>query len=101
MAISDPAFAAQLQTADGRILDFDDPGCLLTYLAQHTPRVHAVYFHAVDSDRWIPEADVAFVPVQHTPMAYNLGAVPKGTPGAITYAEAVRQVLRRPRRGDD
>ena len=26
MAVSDPHFAAQIQTADGRVLFFDDPG---------------------------------------------------------------------------
>ncbi len=46
MAISDPAFAARLQTDDGRVLDFDDPGCQFRYQAEERLKVKALYFHA-------------------------------------------------------
>ncbi len=102
MAISAPAYAAQLQTRDGGILDFDDPGCLLAYVAEHAPAVHAIYFHAAQADRWLSREETAFLPVARTPMAYDLAAVPAGTAGALPYAAALRQVLAREqaRRGD-
>src|SRR5690242_12190335 len=50
MHIGEPRFAAQLQTEDGRVLNFDDPGCLLAYDAAEHPRSRAVYFHHLRED---------------------------------------------------
>ncbi|NMO14834.1 hypothetical protein HPC49_00720 [Pyxidicoccus fallax] len=89
MHVGEPAFAAQLQLADGRVLNFDDPGCLLRYEAEKRPAVHAAWFHHVREDRWIPGAQVAFVPVSPTPMGYGVGAVEAGAPGARAPAEVL------------
>lgn len=88
MLISDPAFAAQLVTASGETPAFDDPGCLLAYLADRKPQVEAVYFHHLREDRWIPGDRVAFVAVPRSPMGYGLGAVDADTPGAMSLEDA-------------
>jgi len=95
MLISDPSFAAQLQTADGEIFNFDDPGCLLRWRAEHVQSVRAVWFHHLRDERWLPEAEVAFVPVARTPMGYGLGAVDAATPGALSRAQAEARVAAR------
>jgi hypothetical protein len=95
MHIGDPRFAAQLQTKDGRILHFDDPGCLVLYEATERPAVHAIYFHHLREDRWLAVDEVGFVPGQSTPMGYGFGAVDRGTPEAIPYAELRERLLRR------
>ncbi|MBZ4414999.1 hypothetical protein [Myxococcus sp. RHSTA-1-4] len=89
MHVGEPAFAAQLQLADGRVLNFDDPGCLLRYEAEARPAVHAAWFRHVREDRWIPGARVAFVQVSPTPMGYGVGAVEAGAPGARAPAEVL------------
>jgi hypothetical protein len=94
MHIGDPAFAAQLQTRDGRVLDFDDPGCLLRYEAEEHPEEHAVYFHELRGKRWLRRDQVGFVEVTPTPMGYGLGAVELGTPGAISPDEARARIER-------
>jgi len=46
MTIVDPAFAAQLVTATGKIYRFDDPGCLLTFVSSgRVPReqIHSAW----------------------------------------------------------
>jgi hypothetical protein len=83
MLISDPSFAAQLQTESGDVLDFDDPGCLLRYRQEHAPRVRAVWYHHQHEDRWLPESATAFQPMARTPMGWGLGAVDAGTAGAL------------------
>lgn len=93
MLISDPAFAAQLQDADGGIENFDDPGCLFARLDARQPRVHALWFHHVREDRWMAGDAVAFVRVAPTPMNFGFGAVDLATPEAIPM-EAVRAELR-------
>jgi hypothetical protein len=92
MLISDPAFAAQIVTADAEVLDFDDPGCLLLHLEEHHLPPRAIWFHHAREDRWLRGDGVAFVPVGQTPMGYGLGAVEAGTLGAISLAEATTLV---------
>jgi copper chaperone NosL len=87
MLISDPAYAAQLETAQGEIASFDDPGCLLVALESH-PNPSALWFHHLREERWLAGDQVAFVRVPRTPMGYGLGAVPAGEPGAVSLEEA-------------
>jgi copper chaperone NosL len=95
MLIGDPAFAAQLETADGDLPAFDDPGCLLAYLAAHGADVRRIWFHHSKEDRWISGDRVAFARVPRTPMGYGLAAVDAGAPGAISLAEAKALVASR------
>lgn len=99
MAVSDPRYAAQLQTRDGRVLDFDDPGCLFLYQAATAPAVHAVYFHHCREERWLSDAETGFLSSGPSPMDFNLGAVDRQEAGAMTLAAARAQALAR-RTGD-
>lgn len=92
MLISDPGFAAQLQLADRATVSFDDPGCLMLYREERKPAVRGAWFHHAHEDRWIPASEVGFVPVPHSPMDYDLGAVDASTDGAISLDEAVLRV---------
>jgi hypothetical protein len=91
MLISAPAFAAQAVTDDGRALNFDDPGCLLSWLARGG-RAKTLWFHHVREDRWLRGDAVAFAEAAPTPMGYGLGAVDPGAPGAMSFAAAVARV---------
>src|SRR5262245_38955530 len=53
MLIGDKRFAAQIITADGQVVSFDDPGCLTRYVDERKPRVHQTWFHHVREDRWL------------------------------------------------
>jgi copper chaperone NosL len=95
MLISEPRFAAQLETQDGEIRSFDDPGCLLADLATHAGGVRALWFHHVREDRWLDAEHVAFEAAERTPMGYGLGAVDAGTPGALSLEQARAQAVKR------
>lgn len=92
MSVSERAYAAQLQTRDGQVLNFDDPGCLFRYEIDNTPEVHAVYYHHVREDGWVAEAAAGFIASGPSPMGYDLGAVDAGTTGALSPAQARAQV---------
>ncbi len=94
MLVGDPRFAAQLQTAEGEVLAFDDPGCLLRWREEHPEAVTAVWFHHVHEDRWLRESEVAFVAVPDSPMGFEIGAESAGSPGAFDLAEAYERVER-------
>jgi copper chaperone NosL len=95
MLISEPRFAAQLETQDGEIQSFDDPGCLLAALATRSPSVRALWFHHVRENRWLDAAHVAFEEGERTPMGYGLGAVDAGTARALSLDEARARVAER------
>ncbi len=92
MLISEPRFAAQLETQDGEIRSFDDPGCLLAALAAQSGGVRALWFHHLHEDRWLDAAQVAFQKTERTPMGYGLAAVAAGTPGALSLEQARARV---------
>jgi hypothetical protein len=87
MLIGDPAYAAQLEGADGEVASFDDPGCLLAALDAY-PDLRALWFHHLREERWLSRDEVGFVRVPHTPMGYGLAAVAADEPGALSLEEA-------------
>jgi copper chaperone NosL len=96
MLVGEPRFAAQLHTAAGEVLHFDDPGCLLLYQRDAKPDPRATWFHHAHGDRWIPGRDAVFVPLSPSPMGYGLGAVARGeSPGALSPDAALRHALAR------
>lgn len=95
MHVGEPPFAAQLTTTDGRTYAFDDPGCLFLFVAEQRPDVHSSFFRHHREARWIPAADVAFLPVDTSPMGFGLAAVTAGTAGAIDLDAARRRCLDR------
>lgn len=94
MRVTNRRYAAQLQTRDGAVHVFDDPGCLLRTLIERRPRVRARYFMG-PGGHWIRGRDVAFIEATGTPMGYGLAAVRTGTINAISWEEAWRRVQRR------
>ncbi len=92
MHIGERAFAAQLQLKDGRVENFDDPGCLFEFLGEDGRPVHAIYFRDHATDRWLARDEAGFVPVESSPMGYGIGAVDLGTEGAHTWTWAETRV---------
>ncbi|MCA9531827.1 MAG: hypothetical protein KC543_17000 [Myxococcales bacterium] len=103
MHIGDPRYAAQIQTSEGDVLNFDDPGCLIRYVAEHRPTIRRMYFHSSVGDAWLQPNEVGFVvvPAEQTPMGYGLAAVPNDTKGALSLEAAEARVAGAGRAGHD
>lgn len=95
MHVGEPAFAAQLTTKDGRVHAFDDPGCLLLFVAEQQPQVHSMFFRHHREDRWLAGASVGFVTMEKTPMGFGLAAVDGTAPGTIDLDQARAKCLAR------
>jgi len=93
MAVSEPPYAAQLQMTDGRVLDFDDVGCLFRHLARQEGTVHAIYLRHLRQERWLAADEAGFVPAGPSPMGYGLGAVALAEEGGLTFAQARDRIL--------
>lgn len=77
MAISQPAFAAELVTPGGHVELFDDLGCLAAWLREHPPAAGAGLFVAdYESHGWLAAGDAVFLrsPELPTPMSSGLAA---------------------------
>jgi hypothetical protein len=94
MQVSEKHFAAQLQTAGGDVLNFDDPGCFLSYVEDERPDIHEVWFHHWRDERWLRRGEVGFVEVPATPMNFGLAAVDRGEPDALAYEQARARILK-------
>ena len=92
MHVGEPPFAAQLQTTDGQVFFFDDPGCLFELLDREALNVHAMYFRHMREERWVGRDGVAFLETSPTPMGYGIGAVTRETPGTISFDAAHAKV---------
>lgn len=90
MLIGDPRFAAQIVTADGDVVSFDDPGCAIAYLAG-APAPRHVWFRDAHADRWLDQT-ARFEPATETPMGWGLAATQQGP---LTLAQARAQVAAR------
>ncbi len=93
MLLGEPHHAAQLITASGDVLSFDDPGCAIRYIAEHDPEIHRLWFHHGVDDRWVPSDQVLFTTGGRTPMGSGLVVVDRGAPRAIDLAAAKRVAL--------
>jgi copper chaperone NosL len=95
MLVGDPAFAAQLQTRDGRVLFFDDPGCAFLWIDENRPAVHALYFRHRSAERWVAAPEVGFVEAtSDTPMGYGLAAVDAADHADALDLEAATRAVR-------
>jgi hypothetical protein len=95
MQIGEPPFAAQLQTGQGQVLDFDDPGCLFELVLRERPAIRAAYFRHIEQDRWLSREEVGFLPGAQTPMGFGLSAVERDRPGALSFEQALERATAR------
>lgn len=93
MLVGDPASTAVLVDRDGNQRNFDDPGCLFSYIVAEHPQIAKLWFF--DGQTWYREDEVAFTTDANTPMGSGLHAVPAGTPGAIGFGEASSRAVSR------
>ena len=88
MSVSDPAFACQLQTQDGRIFDFDDPGCLWAFQAKEHMAPRAIFYAQNPPGNWLSEDGAAFLKGLRSPMGFGMKVVPRGTADALSPGDA-------------
>lgn len=61
MAISQPQYAAEVLDKDGNAVKFDDIGCMLRYLKQHTVPQRRLYVMDYVNRQWLEAERAVFV----------------------------------------
>ena len=94
MTIADPRYAAELVTRTGKVIVFDDIGCLAAFLATGAVApgaVHSTWAHDYASPgEWVRTGDLSYVRSEsfHTPMGSGLVALMRSQ-GADSLRAAV------------
>jgi len=91
MTLADRRFGAELVLSTGRVIPFDDTGCLITFLGADTvpARIHSI--HVVDflPPHALLNADSAVFLVSdsiRTPMDYHIAALSRGRSDSLRAA---------------
>lgn len=100
MTVADARYVAQLVTATGKVLIYDDPGCLATALREGTvdeARVRSLWVTSFLEPGTLLEADQAWfveAGALHTPMASGLAALATAAQADSVAAAFDGRVLR-------
>ena len=94
MLISSPRFAAQVLTAQGDHLYFDDVGCMATFLARRKDTPSRAWVRDAKGN-WIPTDHAHFSKGARTPMDYGFEFTETGPLSWPAVEEAVRERLTR------
>jgi len=87
MDIEKLTYMAELITKEGDTYFFDDIGCLVLWLKNHTPDTHSMLTQTLDTHRWIDVKKAWYSRTAPTPMGYGFAAFEKKKEGFIPYEE--------------
>lgn len=91
MTIADPRFTAEAITTTGKVMVFDDVGCLATWVAAHQASLGSTWVGSfAERGRWLEASTAIYLRTDslHTPMASGLAALRPGR-----EADSVRSAL--------
>jgi copper chaperone NosL len=90
MAIADARFSAEAITHTGRIVVFDDVGCLAAWLGQNRAPIQSAWVASFVDGEWLEASSALYLKTDslHSPMASGMIAVRPGR-----EADSVRAVL--------
>lgn len=93
MVLSDRAQGAQVVTATGERLYFDDVGCLVAWTLEHPDAAAHRWVRTVDTGAWMAPEDAGFERRDRTPMGFGFVAV--APPGRVAWADVTAAVRRK------
>ena len=80
-------YAAQLISKDGNTYFFDDIGCVVLWLENHSPDIQIILTQTLDTHQWIDAKKAWYSRIAPSPMGYGLAAVEKHKEGLVSYEE--------------
>ncbi|MFN2377551.1 MAG: hypothetical protein ABR538_13510 [Candidatus Binatia bacterium] len=95
MLLSEKEHGAQLVTAAGERLYFDDLGCMVAWDLEHPGSATSRWVRTADSQAWLPNEQAGYRRAERTPMGFGFVAV--APPGPVAWPEvsaAVQHKLR-------
>ena len=87
MDVEDLDYAAQLITKEGDTYFFDDIGCVVLWLENHSPETQIILTQTLDTHQWIDATKAWYSRIAPSPMGYGFAAVEKHKEGLVSYEE--------------
>ncbi|MEA3433575.1 MAG: hypothetical protein U9R13_03260 [Campylobacterota bacterium] len=87
MDVEELDYAAQLITKDGDTYFYDDIGCVVLWLENHSPDTQIILTKTLDTHQWIDAKKAWYSRIAPSPMGYGLAAVEKHKEGLVSYEE--------------
>ena len=87
MDVEDLDYAAQLISREGNTYFFDDIGCVVLWLENHSPDTHSILTQTLDTHQWIDAKKAWYSRIAPSPMGYGFAAVENKKEGLIDYEE--------------
>jgi hypothetical protein len=80
-------YAAQIISKNGNTYFFDDIGCVVLWLENHSPDIHSMLTQTLDTHQWIDVKKAWYSRIAPSPMGYGFAAVENKKEGLIGYEE--------------
>jgi len=87
MDIKDLDYIAELVTQNGNTYFFDDIGCVVLWLKNHSPKIAKLMTKTLDTHTWIPVEKAWYSRTAHSPMGYGFAPCLKKREGFVSYEE--------------
>jgi hypothetical protein len=87
MDVEDLGYMAEIITEEGNTYFFDDIGCVVLWLKNHTPKISRMVTRTLDTRRWIDVKKAWYSRIDTTPMGYGFAAYEVKKEGMIPYEE--------------
>jgi len=87
MDIVDLEYAVELIAKNGNTYFFDDIGCVVLWLKNHSPKIVKLMTNTLDTHRWIDAKKAWYSRTDNTPMGYGFAAYEHKKEGFIPYEE--------------
>jgi len=87
MDIEDLDYIAELVTQNGNTYFFDDIGCVVLWLKNHSPKIAKLMTKTLDTHEWIPVEKAWYSRTAHSPMGYGFAPYLKKKEGFVSYEE--------------
>jgi hypothetical protein len=87
MDVENLNYMAQIVTEEGNTYFFDDIGCVVLWLKNHTPKIARMVTKTLDTHQWIDAKKAWYSRTDATPMGYGFAAYEVKKEGMIPYEE--------------
>lgn len=87
MDVVDLNYTAELITQEGDTYFFDDIGCVVLWLKNHTPQINKIVTQTLDTHRWVDATGAWYSRTAPSPMGYGFAAYENKKEGFIPYDE--------------
>jgi len=87
MDVEELDYAAQLITKEGDTYFYDDIGCVVLWLENHSPDMQIILTQTLDTHQWIDATKAWYSRIAPSPMGYGFAAVEKHKEGLVSYEE--------------